>query len=254
MRVWMEEAKPVTVTDMNAIDSRRSVLGRVFDILECFGDEPEQTISSLCLSTDLPPATVHRLLASLAEWGAIERCGRGRYEMGRRLWLLGSGVPQVRRLRDVARPRLVDLHVRTGELATLCFVNGHRLQMADMIGGSAASQQWRLPRQMRAQGLAPELVHLAYTKQDSGRSRPPTLQERAAMHEIRRDGFAVTRSSDGGPCWVAAPIFENAGEVRSVVGLLVPEARLNAVGMGRLVAEFGRIISKGLGSEMSAAL
>ncbi|CAB4948000.1 unannotated protein [freshwater metagenome] len=248
----------MTVTHMDSIESRRSVLGRVFDILECFGDEPDQTISSLCASTDLPPATVHRLLASLTEWEAIERSGRGRYELGRRLWLLGSGVPQVRRLRDVARPRLVDLHVRTGELTTLCFVSNQRLQVADVIGGSAASQQWRLPRQMRPTGLAAELVYLAFSKLEPGRvghGPSPSLEQRTALHEIRRNGFAVTRAAmDGGPCWVAAPIVENSSQVRSVVSLLVPESRLNAAGMGRLVAEVGRSISKGLSSDMSAAL
>lgn len=245
----------MTVTNMDALENRRSVLGRVFDILECFGDEPDQTISSLCASTDLPPATVHRLLASLAEWGAVERSGRGQYELGRRLWLLGSGVPQVRRLRDVARPKLVDLHVRTGELATLCFVNNTRLQVADIIGGTAATQQWPLPRHLRAAGLAPTLVYHAYSQQDSGRSQPLSLQDRTALHEIRRNGFAVSRpATNGSPCWIAAPIFEGSGEVRSVVSLLVPESRLNMMGMGRLVAEIGRSISKGLSADAASSL
>jgi DNA-binding IclR family transcriptional regulator len=243
---------------MEPIEGRRSVLGRVFDILECFAEEPVQTISSLCASTDLPPATVHRHLASLVEWGAVERCSRGRYELGRRLWLLGSGVPQVRRLRDIARPRLVDLHVRTGELAALCFVSDQRLQIADIIGGSETSHQWRLPRHVRTPGLAPELIHLAYSKAEVApgpHGKPLSLSQRSMLHEIRRTGFAVTRSpSANGPCWVAAPVFEGVGQVRSVLTLLVPAARLNEMGMGRLVSEFGRIISKELIAELSAAL
>ena len=79
-------------------ENRRSVLGRAFDILECFTDaEPEQTIGSLCAATGLPPATVHRMLASLVEWGAVERAARGKYRLGMRLWRLGWGVPGARR-------------------------------------------------------------------------------------------------------------------------------------------------------------
>ena len=92
-------------------ESKRSVLGRAFDILECFaGGEQEQSITALCAHTGLPPATVHWMLANLVEWGAIERAGRGRYRLGRRLWRLGSDVPSSRALKDVARPCLVDLH------------------------------------------------------------------------------------------------------------------------------------------------
>ena len=100
---------------MESTESRRSVLGRAFDILECFADgEPEQTIGSLCAKTDLPPATVHRMLANLTEWGAVERTSRGRYRLGMRLWRLGWGVPSARNLKDIARPYLVDLHGATG--------------------------------------------------------------------------------------------------------------------------------------------
>lgn len=46
--------------------NKRSVLGRAFDILDCFaGDEPEQTIAGVCAQTRLPAATVHRMLAHL---------------------------------------------------------------------------------------------------------------------------------------------------------------------------------------------
>ena len=64
------------------VDGKRSVLGRAFDILDCFfASESEQTISTLCNQTGLPPATVHRMLASLVEWGAIERTSRGHYRL-----------------------------------------------------------------------------------------------------------------------------------------------------------------------------
>ncbi|CAM5437952.1 hypothetical protein SHIRM173S_00814 [Streptomyces hirsutus] len=61
------------------------MLARAFDILGCFtGGEPERSVADICAVTDLPPATVHRMLATLSEHGAIERTGRGRYRLGPR--------------------------------------------------------------------------------------------------------------------------------------------------------------------------
>ena len=42
---------------------------------------PEQTHGMIMHATGFPPATVHRLLAELIEWGAVERTGRGRYRL-----------------------------------------------------------------------------------------------------------------------------------------------------------------------------
>uniref|UniRef100_UPI000A8BA00D helix-turn-helix domain-containing protein n=1 Tax=Streptomyces hirsutus TaxID=35620 RepID=UPI000A8BA00D len=99
---------------MSEINGKRGVLARAFDILGCFtGGEPERSVADICAVTDLPPATVHRMLATLSEHGAIERTGRGRYRLGPRLWRLGHGVPDIRLLRDCARPALVDLHAST---------------------------------------------------------------------------------------------------------------------------------------------
>lgn len=77
------------------------------------------TVAGICERTGMPPATVHRLLRSLVEWGGVEHLAYGRYWLGNRLWKLGVGVPQVRRLRELAQPYLVDLHVTTRGTAYL---------------------------------------------------------------------------------------------------------------------------------------
>lgn len=246
----------MTVSSIDALDAKRSVLGRVFDILECFADEPEQTISSLCARTELPPATVHRMLASLAEWGAIERASRGNYRLGMRLWRLGWGVPQIRMLRDIARPHLVDLHSITGEVAAVCTPEDNHVIVADIIAGKAASAQWELPRRMPLAGTAPGLVVMAHQPQDQARPGGPTFADRQLLHEIRRNGFAVSRAPrPDAPAWIAAPVLDAFGGVRSTIALAVPQERLNPVGMGRLVAEAARAVTRTLTARsMSAAL
>ncbi len=90
----------------------KSVLGRAVSLLACFGSAAEPlTITNLCAQTGLPPATVHRLVARLVDSELVERPARGRYELGERAWRLGRGVNKISRLRESARPVLVDLHV-----------------------------------------------------------------------------------------------------------------------------------------------
>lgn len=247
----------MTVTAIEAIDSKRSVLGRVFDILECFADEPEQTISSLCARTELPPATVHRMLAALTEWGAVERASRGNYRLGMRMWRLGWGVPQARALRDIARPHLVDLHSMTGEMVTICSRDGNDIIVADVIAGKAATSQWQLPRRLPLRGCASGLVFLAFADPEDPGFGGQALEfaERQRLHEIRRHGFAVTRSPRPGiPAWVAAPIFDGLGNVRSTIAMPVPQERMNPSGMGRLVSDAARAVTRSLTRSMATAL
>jgi DNA-binding IclR family transcriptional regulator len=257
----------MTALAHDLLESKRSVLGRVFDLLECFTDDaPEQTISSLCARTGLPPATVHRMLATLAEWGAVERAARGRYRLGMRLWRLGWGVPGARVLKDVARPHLVDLHTITGEVVVLCSRDDGDVILSDVIAGRAASRQWHLPRRLPLTASAAGHAFLAHLPDpdvadasDAARPADPwpagELARRQALDEIRRNGYAVTHSAaPGGIAWVAAPVFDGSRTVRAAIALPVAEDRLNVLGMGRVVSAAARAVSQELGrAAMSAS-
>lgn len=244
-------------------ESRRSVLGRAFDILECFTEgEQEQTIGSLCAKTDLPPATVHRMLANLAEWGAVERTSRGRYRLGMRLWRLGWGVPTVRRLKDIARPCLVDLHAATGAVTALGSRDGDQIVLADVIAGQAAVRRQVLPRHLSLLASAPGSAFLAHMpREEVTEMLGASLAEGGndfefwqRMGEIRRTGVAVVRATGPGELtWVAAPIFDRSREVRSTVCVAVPGPQPNIIGLSRAVGDAARAISRGLSAAMQNA-
>lgn len=236
---------------VDAAESRRSVLGRAFDILECFTDEkPEQTIGALCAQTGLPPATVHRMLANLADWGAIERASRGRYRLGMRLWRLGWGVPGARALKDIARPHLVDLHTVTREVVALGSRDGDRVVLADVIAGNAAvGGARRLPRHLDIAGSAPGTIFTAYMPADEVGG---DFRRRQELAEVRRTGVAVSRGP-GPMCWIAAPVFAGVGEVRATVCVAVPEMQFNAVALGRAAADAARAVSQGLAKSLRSA-
>ncbi|GAA2741550.1 IclR family transcriptional regulator [Terrabacter aerolatus] len=237
-------------------DHKRSVLGRAFDILDCFGAEtPEQTIAGVCGQTGLPPATVHRMLAHLVEWGAVERASRGRYRLGRRLWRLGWGVPEVRRLRDVARPFLVDLYSATGAPVALWSRDCDHAILSDLISGHKASGAWQPERRVPLAQGAGGLAMLAYLPLDDVAGEPGRQRDdggdfvlRQRLGDVRRLGYAVSRSNvraDG--MLVAAPIFDEDGQVRAAVSIRLSPEPMNPAALARVVLEAALLTSRGLG-------
>lgn len=244
------------------LEGKRSVLGRAFDILECFAGQTEQSITALCTHTGLPPATVHRMLANLVEWGAIERAGRGRYRLGRRLWRLGSDVPSSRALKDTARPCLVDLHGMTGEVAILASLDGDRMVVADVIAGRNAFRTWSAPRQLPLATTAPGLVMLAHLPLEESRAflqqgpgaprglHGSDFELRQKFGEIRRTGVAV--ATFAGKAWVSAPIFNVGGTIRSTISVAADPESLNAPALSRVVGGAARVVSQGLRERASS--
>jgi len=244
----------MTAATAELFESKRSVLGRAFDILECFAGESEQSITALCAHTGLPPATVHRMLANLVEWGAIERAGRGRYRLGRRLWRLGNDVPSSRTLKDIARPCLVDLHSMTGEIAVLASPDGDRMVVADVIAGRSAFQAWSAPRQLPTATTAPGLVMLAHLPLEESRALLAKQGAPAPAHsdfelrqkygEIRRTGVAIAPYAD--KLWLSAPIFDELSTIRSTISAVADPDRVNLPGLSRVVGAAGRAVTEGL--------
>jgi DNA-binding IclR family transcriptional regulator len=230
-------------------EGKRSVLGRAFDILECFdADEPEQTISALSARTGLPPATVHRMLASLIEWGAVERASRGRYRLGRRLWWLGRTVPSTHTLKTIARPYLVDLHDVTGCISALCSPDGDRVAVVDVIAGRAALRQVPVPATLPLLSSAPGMVILAHSPPEDVRAIASDAGLQRRLADVRRAGFAVRRTpGPGSATWVAAPIFgENGATIRSALCLAAPGEEMKTGAASRVVSAAATAISRSL--------
>lgn len=219
-------------------DAKRSVLGRAFEILDCFAGGTEMTVAGICEHTGLPPATVHRMLAALVEWEGVERLARGRYRLGTRIWRLGIGAPQVRKLRELAQPYLVDLHVATRGTVYLGVRDGADALFADRItrvrptaGSSHATR--RMPLQATGAGRvllahsddAWENLLDAAEHDHQLASLVPMLQRE--LDEIRASGIAVSRN-DGlpGRTSVAAGVFGENGDIIATVAVAFPETRI----------------------------
>lgn len=220
------------------VHGRRSVLGRAFDILDCFADASELGVSAICTRTGLPPATVHRMLSSLVEWGAVERVAHGRYRLGARIWRLGMAAPGVKRLRDLAQPYLVNLHLRTKGTVYLGVRDGEAGLFSDritLVKPSVASTRAtrRLPLHRSGGGR----VLLAYSPDawsslsEEAASDPELADCLAELSEqlqaIRSSGIAVSHN-DGlpGRTSVGSPVFDADGGIVASIAVAFPSTRI----------------------------
>lgn len=238
-------------------DAKRSVLGRAFEILDCFVGGQEMTVAGICEETGLPPATVHRMLAALVQWEGVERLARGRYRLGARIWRLGVSAPQVRRLRELAQPYLVNLHMATRGTVYLGVQDGPDAVFGDritLVKSTAASSY--VTRRMPLQSTACGRVLLAYSTsawenlqrnaeilRDAGQASETDYQEETSnaaprpvvdldtlgreLAQIRTNGYSVIRN-DGlqGRTSVAAPVFGELGTVAASLTVSFPETRI----------------------------
>lgn len=239
-----------------------TVLSRAFAILDTFVDHPEQTHGSITRATGFSPATVHRLLAEMVAWGAVERTAWGRYRIGMQLWRLGSQAPAGRALRDLALPFLQDLLEVTHEVVHLVVLDARRaLYIEKLEARPDIAVQSQVGRRLPLHATGPGKVLLAHAP-------PPLLDEviaagldrhakrtitdpaalRQALAAIRQQGFCLSRDEmTDGTSSVAAPVRDARNQVIAAVSvvvpsddrsltLLVPPVRMAALGLSRALA------------------
>lgn len=222
-----------------AREQGRSVVSRVVAILEAFdAGHSRLTLSDIARRSDLPLSTVHRLVAELERWRALERDTDGGYRVGLRLYELGQLASG--RLRELAQPWLQDLFESTREHVHLAVRDGFEVLYLDKISGPRAvpilsRAGGRLP--MHPTGVGKTL--LAYQPSWFVRSylgrpleRPTcyTITEsgrlRRALAEVRERGWATTREEMTlGSCSLAAPVRDRDGRVTAAVGIVLSSHR-----------------------------
>jgi DNA-binding IclR family transcriptional regulator len=110
-------------------------LDRAFDLLEAFqSGEEERGVAELARELELPRATVHRLLSSLAHRGFLAQDERtGKYRLGLKLFELGSMVGDALDLKRIAHPAMVELMKQSGETTHLVVLEGTDVVFVDKV-------------------------------------------------------------------------------------------------------------------------
>lgn len=116
------------------MSTNQSVI-RAFSILKIVSARPDGVgVTEIAKQTNLNKSTVSRMLATLAEVGAVERLpGREGFILGDEIALMASRISYPRNLITIARPFLLELAQFTGETINLCVPDGDLAHYIDQI-------------------------------------------------------------------------------------------------------------------------
>jgi IclR family transcriptional regulator, acetate operon repressor len=214
-------------------------------VLDALEPDPS-TIRELARRTELPLASVHRIVVRLIAWGALERVPGG-VRPGLRLFELGQLVPAREGLREIALPFMGDLYAATHEVVSLAVLDGTDTVWIEQLAGRLAPPVpsrvgGRLPAHVTAAGkvLLAHAPHVVDTLRLE-RHGPGTITDpsrlRVELAEVRERGIAINREeSRRGVLGVAAPVVARDGTVVAALALAVarrsrssPEAMAPAV-------------------------
>ena len=242
---------------------RRSVTAKALAVLGTFDPaHSRQTLTEIATATGLPLSTTHRLIAELVAWEGLARGDDGRYEIGRRSWLLGSLSAVSRELRAIALPFMQDLSATTGENVHIAVLDGDRALYIDRISGRrsvpvVSKPGARLP--LHATGVGKVLLaHAGPDLQDRVLNRltrhtpltivePPRLQRQLA--QIVDRGYATTHEEmTPGSSSLAVPIYDQTNRVVAALGLVTASTRRELNRLVPAVQLAGRGIGRTLGS------
>ncbi|RKD21771.1 IclR family transcriptional regulator [Ammoniphilus oxalaticus] len=211
---------------------------RALDILLCFTEESELSLTEIAVKVSLNKSTVHRLLASLEGKGFLRRDPLSdRYRLGLSLWELSSNLvheddpaqlfyPDMRKLRD-ALGETISLYVRDERerIRIQAIESNHPIRRVARIG-------IRLPLSVGASGKAlvafSDLETQNYILRDPGWPELVDLNRyRQQLERISRDGYATSlEERESGTSAVAAPIFDRHRQLLGVLSVSGPVSRL----------------------------
>jgi DNA-binding IclR family transcriptional regulator len=213
-----------------------SVTSKVLALLGAFSHEaPALTLTELSRRTGLSLPTVHRRVAELVEWGALERGLDGRYRIGLRLWEVGTLAPRGSDLRNTALPVLQDLYDSTKEQHIHLSVRDHLdvVFLERLSAPNAPEADSRVGGRFGAFATGAGLVLLAHAPgevQEEYLSTPlrryteNTVTDpgrlRFLLASVRREGYSVSVKMVGldVQC-VGAPIYGPDGTVVAAVSV-----------------------------------
>jgi DNA-binding IclR family transcriptional regulator len=211
---------------------------RAMDILLCFVDIKELSLTEISIKVALHKSTVHRLLASLEGKGFILRDGATeKYRLGFRLWELSANLIQSEDMGVVLLPEMERLRDQVGETISLYIRDGdERVRVQAVQSNQAIRRVAPVGARMPLFVGASSKVLLAYAEEavqervlnaaniTSGLDRNILVQ---MLADTRKLGFATSiEEREPGAAAVSAPIFGRDGKLMASLAVSGPANRL----------------------------
>jgi len=211
---------------------------RAMDILLCFVDVRELSLTEISVKVSLHKSTVHRLLASLEGKGFILRDGATeKYRLGFRLWELSANLIQSDDMGVVLLPEMERLRDQVGETISLYIRDGNeRVRVQAVQSNQAIRRVAPVGARMPLFVGASSKVLLAYADEavqervlnsayaTSGLDRDALKQ---MLDDTFKLGYATSiEEREPGAAAVSAPIFSRDGKLMASLAVSGPANRL----------------------------
>lgn len=213
---------------------------RALDILLCFADAAELSLTEIAGKVGLHKSTVHRLLASLEGKGFVLRDPASeKYRLGFRIWELSANLsqdddpevallPEMERLRDLLG-ETISLYVRDGleRIRVQAVQSNQAIRRVAPVGA-------RLPLYVGASSKVLVAFGGPEVEAQVLDSAPwPGEDERASflkqLADVRREGYAISiEEREAGAAAVAVPIFNRSQKLAAALAVSGPANRLTA--------------------------
>ncbi len=216
-------------------------LEKAIDMLLLFNEnQPELSLKDISRALQMPKATAFRLVYTLEKKGFLQKnYYNGTYQLGLRLFHLGSLVTTFQGIGKVARPYLYELSNETDETVELAVLDGNKIFIIDKIDSKqylkASDAGKKLPLHCTASGKIltayaikkvlnwPPKTLEAYT--DATITDPTTLLEE--LEQVRKQGYALDKGELSVDVRaVSAPIRNNQGTVLAALTIVAPASRI----------------------------
>lgn len=240
---------------------------RAIDLLNLLGSEHHKySIAEIRTMTDLPPSTIHRLLAVLKDYGFVEQDPISHdYYLGPGLISLGLKARNYVDLRKAGYKALQALTGRTLEDSYLAVVDGNTgvfleqykgpqaLKVIDALRTSVPLHCGAIRKVLLAH--KDEGFIQAYIENGLEQFTENTMVDgqklRANLQEIYSKGYAVSSGEyvEAGS-GIAAPVRDYTGEVVASIGIVGPTSRITEEKTNEIlnaVLDQARSLSKELG-------
>jgi IclR family acetate operon transcriptional repressor len=265
--------------EIGGVKKSRSVhvqsLTRALSLLNSIAESPDggATLTDLAQQVGLPASTAHRLLMTLEQERYV------RFAADRRIWTVdvqafvtGCAFIKTRNLVTLARPRLRALMESSGETANLAIeVRGEAVYLGQVecrqIMRVFARPGSRVLMHCSAVGKAilsamsdktiSKILHQHGMPRLTAKTITTPAALRTELKRIRGRGYSVDDEEQAiGLRCVAAPIYDENGEVVAAVSASGPMARIDEGGLaaiGQMAMDSARAISFEMGAEMPKA-
>jgi IclR family KDG regulon transcriptional repressor len=211
---------------------------RAMDILLCFVDVRELSLTEISIKVSLHKSTVHRLLASLEGKGFILRDGATeKYRLGFRLWELSANLIQSDDMGVVLLPEMERLRDQVGETISLYIRDGNERVRVQAVQSNQAIRRVapvgaRMPLFVGAsskvllayadEAVQERVLNAAYAT--SGLDRDALKQ---MLEDTFRLGYATSiEEREPGAAALSAPIFSRDGKLMASLAVSGPANRL----------------------------